>query len=121
MKPGKVVLAGLEFHGRHGAFVEEEKFGARFVVDCELAWDFADLTDHLSATVNYAAVYDSVRQEVTEKRYKLIEVLAEQIARRLLFEHARLAGVVVRVHKPHAPLPGVFRDVYAEVERGRSA
>lgn len=121
MKPGKVVLSGLEFHGRHGAFEEEAKFGARFVVDCELIWNFADLEDQLDATVNYAAVYDSVRAEVTERRYKLIEVLAERIAQRLLSEHAHLARVLVRVHKPHAPLPGVFRDVYAEVERARPA
>jgi len=26
----------------------------------------------------------------------------------------------VRVHKPHAPLPGVVRDVYAEVRRERA-
>ncbi len=121
MKPGKVVLAGLEFHGRHGVFEEEAKFGARFVVDCELTWDFADLTDQLGATVNYAAVYEGVRAEVTERRYQLIEMLAERIAERLLSEHPRLARVLVRVHKPHAPLPGIFRDVYAEIERDRGA
>lgn len=118
--PGKVVLSGLEFHGRHGVFEEEEKFGARFVVDCEMTWDFAGLTDHIDATVNYAAVYDSVRHEVTEKRYKLIEMLAERLAARLLDEHARLALVTVRVHKPHAPIAGIFRDVYAEVTRARA-
>ncbi len=117
---GKVVLSGLEFHGRHGVFEEEERFGARFVVDCELRWDFRGLTDHIDATVNYAAVYDSVRHEVTEKRYKLIEMLAEAIAARILHEHPRLTDVTVRVHKPHAPLPGIFRDVYAEVTRDRA-
>ncbi len=23
----------------------------------------------------------------------------------------------VRIHKPHAPIPGVFRDVYAETQK----
>jgi len=117
--PGKVVLSGLEFHGRHGVYAEEERFGARFVVDLELEWDFTGLTDHLDSTVNYAAVYDSVRHEVTEKRYHLIEYLAEELAARVLREHARVQRVTVRVHKPHAPIPGIFRDVYAEVTRQR--
>jgi dihydroneopterin aldolase len=116
-KPGTVVLSGLEFHGRHGVFEEEERFGARFVVDAHLEWDFSDLTDHIDRTVNYAAVYDSVKHEVTEKRYKLIEMLAERIAERILHEHPRLERVTVRVHKPHAPIAGIFRDVYAEVTR----
>ena len=117
--PGKVVLQGLEFHARHGVYEEELKFGARFVVDCELEWDFTGLSDHIDATVNYAAVYESVRQEVTERHFKLIEMLAERIAQRTLQEHPRVARVTVRVHKPHAPIPGIFRDVYAEVTRDR--
>ncbi|WP_041230922.1 dihydroneopterin aldolase [Deinococcus peraridilitoris] len=116
-RPGKVVLAGLEFHARHGVYEEELRFGARFVVDLDLEWDFTHLSDHIDATVNYALVYESVRHEVTEKHFKLIEMLAERIAARILQEHSRLARVTVRVHKPHAPIPGIFRDVYAEVIR----
>lgn len=118
-RSGTVVLSGLEFHGRHGVFDEEAVFGARFVVDVEMRFDFRHLTDDIDATVNYAAVYDTVRDETTRPRYKLIEVLAERLAERLLREHARLDELTVRVHKPHAPLPGVFRDVYAEVTRRR--
>ncbi|MEJ2359770.1 MAG: dihydroneopterin aldolase [Deinococcales bacterium] len=60
-----------------------------------------------------------VRREVTEKRYKLIEALAAQIASALLASETRVQSVVVRVHKPHAPLPGVVRDVFAEIRRER--
>ncbi len=37
-------------------------------------------------------------------------------------EEARLGAcsVVVRVHKPHAPLPGIVRDVLVEVHRERA-
>ena len=45
----------------------------------------------------------------------------EIIADRLLRYESELERVVVRVHKPHAPLPGVLRDVFVEVTRGRSA
>ncbi len=111
----RVVLEGLEFHARHGVYDTEAVLGARFVVDAELHYDFAGLPDDLSAAVNYAAVYSVIQEEVTGQRHQLIEVLTDRVARRILRDQPRLARVTVRVHKPFAPLPGVFRDVYAEL------
>lgn len=111
----RVVLEGLEFHARHGVYETEAALGARFVIDAELHWPFAGVADELAAAVNYAAAYQAIEQEVTGERHQLIEVLADRVARRLLRDHPRLEQVTVRVHKPFAPLPGVFRDVYAEL------
>ena len=111
----RVVLEGLEFHARHGVYDTEAVLGARFVIDAELHYPFAGLPDQLNAAVNYAAVYDAIRQEVTEQRWQLIEVVADRVARRVLRDQPRLESVTVRVHKPFAPIPGVFRDVYAEL------
>ncbi|UBV42893.1 dihydroneopterin aldolase [Deinococcus taeanensis] len=115
----RVVLQGLEFHARHGVYDTEGVLGARFVVDAELHYAFAGLTDHLSEAVNYAEVYAAIQEEVTVPRHQLIEVLTDRIARRVLRDQPRLAAVTVRVHKPFAPLPGVFRDVYAELRLNR--
>ena len=109
----------MAFRGRHGVHDEEASLGARFVIDCEMVFDFAGIPDELSATVNYATVYESVRQEAEGTRRRLIERLANDIAARLLKEHSRLASVTVRVHKPHAPIPGIFSDVYAETTQVR--
>ena len=76
---------------------------------------FAGLQDDLDEAVNYAAVYAAIQEEVTVPRHQLIEVLTDRIARRVLRDQPRLTHVTVRVHKPFAPLPGVFRDVYAEL------
>ncbi len=115
----KVALVGLEFFGRHGVFAEEATLGARYLVDVELEFDFKDIPDTLESTVDYGKVFARVEQEVTQTRHKLIEHLADTLARALLLEHTRLGRVTVRVHKPQAPLPGIFRDVYAEVIRER--
>ena len=114
----KIVLQGLEFHGFHGVFPEEAKLGARFSIDAELYLHFPSRDDH-EATVDYSQVYRLIQEEVTEQRYELFESLAQTIARRILNEHDRLEKVVIRVHKPHAPLPGVIRDIYVELERKR--
>ena len=114
----KIVLEGLEFHGFHGVFEEEATLGARFIVDVEMTTRISG-EDNLATTVDYSKVYALVEQEVTEKRYDLIEALAHTIAARVLDEHPRVTQITVCVHKPHAPLPGVVRDVYVQVVRDR--
>ena len=114
----RIVLEGMAFHGYHGVFPEEARFGARFVVDVEMAVELPE-ADDLRETVDYAGIYDLVAREVTARRYRLIEALASAIAARVLDHDRRITAATVRVHKPHAPLPGVVRDVVAEVVRRR--
>ncbi|MFO7546056.1 MAG: dihydropteroate synthase [Trueperaceae bacterium] len=110
-------LDGMEFHAYHGVYEEEGKLGARFVVDVELGLRIGG-RDSLKTTVDYGRVYDIVRRAVTEeRRYRLIEALASRIADTLLAVDELVERVTVRVHKPHAPLPGVVRDVSVEVHR----
>jgi 7,8-dihydroneopterin aldolase/epimerase/oxygenase len=115
----KILLTGLEFHAFHGAFNVEAELGGRFVIDLELQLDLAGIDDRLEKTVSYAEVFEIVKLEVTGKKYNLIETLAENIAKQVLLEHEKLQAVLVRVHKPFAPIPGIFKDVAVEVLRKR--
>ena len=119
MTEDRIILSGLEFYGFHGVFFEEETLGSRFIVDVELYLTLPK-EDNLALTVDYGKIYALVRQKVTEERYKLIEVLANTITEDILLHYLLVQKVVTRVHKPHAPLPGVFRDVVVEVCRLRS-
>lgn len=112
----RIVLSGLEFFAHHGVFAEEAVLGGRFVVDVEMFVPLAGVSN-LEDTVSYASVYETVKLEMTAERHALIEALANRIADRILTDHAPLERVIVRVHKPHAPIPGVFRDVFIEVDR----
>ncbi|MEX2535670.1 MAG: dihydroneopterin aldolase [Trueperaceae bacterium] len=115
---GRIVLLGMEFHAHHGALDEEARLGARFAVDLELELVLPS-EDRLEGTVDYSRVYSEVRDLVTGSRQMLIESLAAAIASRLLTAEPLLSALLVRVHKPHAPLPGVVRDVFVEVRRER--
>ncbi len=115
---GRMVLRGLEFHGHHGVHPEEGRLGARFVVDVELRLPLPRV-DALAQTVDYGRVYQVVAAAVTGTRYKLIEALAHEIAARIVAAESLVEEVTVRVHKPHAPLPGVFEDVFVEVHARR--
>jgi 2-amino-4-hydroxy-6-hydroxymethyldihydropteridine pyrophosphokinase len=82
MTQGRLVLQGLVFHAYHGHCPEEAVLGGRFVVDVEMRLSLAEIQDDLSRTVDYAQVYERVRQEVTGQRYRLVETLADQISDR---------------------------------------
>lgn len=114
----RILLQGMRFHGRHGVYDEEARLGAPFVVDVELELDLPEV-DELAQTVDYGRVYRRVADVVTGTRYRLIEALAHRIARDELAAEARVRAITVRVHKPHAPLPGVVDDVVVEVRHER--
>ncbi len=115
---GRIVLSGLEFHAFHGVWPEEARLGARFSVDVELEVEMAG-EDSLDGTVDYSVVYGFVSDTVTGTRFGVIEALAVRLAEGLLAEQPLARAATVRVHKPHAPLPGVVRDVFVEVTRRR--
>ena len=117
----RITLTGMEFFGYHGVLPEENKLGQRFVVDLVLELDLhqAGLNDDLNATINYAEVYQEVRELVEDahKPMKTIEALAELIVSMLWTKYSMLEHITVTVHKPGAPVAGVFRDVSVTLER----
>ena len=115
----RIVLSGMEFHAFHGVFPEEARLGARFSIDVELYLPIG-AQDSLEGTIDYSRVHSYVQETVTGTRFQVIEALAATLAAGLLEEQALAQSVTVRVHKPHAPLPGVVRDVFVEVSRSRS-
>jgi dihydroneopterin aldolase len=122
MDMDRIVLTGMRFYGYHGVMPEETKLGQPFAVDVELYADLrrAGITDDLAETIHYGHVYETVKRVVEGRPYKLIEAVAEQLAKQLLSGYPA-AEVVVRVHKPRAPIAGTFDGITVEVRRRREA
>jgi len=117
----KLILSGMRFYGYHGVYPEENKLGQLFVVDLalRLPLDEAGRRDDLSRTVNYAEVAALVRRLVEGERFRLIEALAEHIARAVLDTYSMIEEVTVRVTKPNPPVDLHFDGVTAELSRRR--
>ncbi|MDI6812131.1 MAG: dihydroneopterin aldolase [Desulfitobacteriaceae bacterium] len=113
-------LRGLEFYAYHGVLPEEQRLGQKFIVDVDLYHDLqsAGISDEVGDTLNYAEVYAEIKGVVESGPYRLLEHLAEQIAETLLTTFP-CDEVRVEVHKPQAPVPGLFRDISVEIRRGR--
>lgn len=124
-----IVLQGMQFYGYHGCFAEEQEGGQPFRVDLTMYVDLtkAGESDDLTDTVNYSAVYEDVRRIVETgadpvsdtKPYNLIEKVAAVIAHTVLTDFPAVSAVSVTVHKPHAPIRGLFDDVAVTIERKR--
>ncbi|HTY36470.1 MAG TPA: dihydroneopterin aldolase [Bacteroidota bacterium] len=114
-------LHNAVFYAYHGVLSDEQTLGGKFEVDVDLHVDLARgaKTDSLDRTVNYERVYDSIKQLVLGKKYRLIEALAETIADGLLRQFRKVEKVVVRVRKPSAPVKGVIDHVEVEIVRSR--
>ena len=119
----RIVLADMVFRARHGVADWEKAEDQRFEVDVELLLDLqpAGLEDDLARTVDYAAVYATVRQAVESTTYNLIEALAEAIAHEILAEQPLAEEVAVRVRKPEVRLGGPLHSAGVEIRRRRSA
>ena len=121
MVKDKLILAGMQFFGRHGVFAEEKAMGQKFIIDLELGADLskAAATDDIKYTLNYADIYAVVKNITTQRSFNLIEALAGAIADQVLTDF-RVEEVTVRVKKPNAPISGIFDHMGCQVTRGKT-
>jgi dihydroneopterin aldolase len=117
----RVALRGLRVRGRHGVLARERRDGQEFVIDAVLGLDTrsAAASDDLSRTVDYAALAERLTAVVAGEPVRLIETLADRLARACLAEPL-VQEVEITVHKPQAPLPQVFDDVTVTIQRTRA-
>lgn len=115
-----ISLQGLRFFAYHGVLPSERRQGQAFYVDLDLECAGPLPTDDdLSATVDYAAVYEAVRQVAQSGPYQLIETLAGRIGDEVLARFPQVEALQIAVHKPQAPLPGPVADVVVTFHRRR--
>lgn len=113
-------LQNMIFYGYHGVSAAEKETGRRYEVDCELILDLTQPgeSDRLVDTVNYAQVYQTIEDIMNNKRYALIEAIAEDIAQQILND-TRTEEVIVRVRKMIPPIPGNLDYIEVELKRSR--
>ena len=114
-----IYLHNMLFYGYHGVLDAEQELGQRFMLDVRLYLDLtsAGRSDDLRQTVNYAEVYEVVKDIVENRRFRLIETLAETIAQQVLSSFP-VEQTAIAIRKPAAPIAGILD--YAEVSLVRS-
>ena len=102
-----IAIQGAEFFAYHGFYPEEQKLGAKFIVDVEV--DFKPLNDiradTISNTVDYEKVYNMVAEQMKHTR-KLIETVAQSIADDIKGHYPFVGSIRVTIKKLNPPLSG---------------
>lgn len=100
-----IILRGLKFYAFHGVLPQEIKTGAEFTIDLKLYADFSEaaIADTLDHTVNYASVYEAVKQEMSV-RSQLLEHVSWRIAHRLLADFPLIQTVEISLYKQNPPM-----------------
>ncbi|MEE7504669.1 dihydroneopterin aldolase [Methylobacterium sp. C33D] len=116
-------VSRIAVFGRHGVLAEEAVLGQRFYISLEAELDLgpAGRSDDVAGTVSYADLTAVTVAIATERRFNLIEALAETVAAEILARFARVEAITVQVDKPSAPVPAILDSVGVAITRRRGA
>ena len=117
----RIVLHNMVFEGHHGYYDHERETAQPFEVDVALKLDLrpAGIDDDLEKTVDYGKVFAVARQVVESTELRLLEAIAEAIARDVLAGFLAVEEVSVRVRKPNVQLGGRLDHAGVEITRRR--
>ncbi len=105
LNAGYIYLKGVRFHAYIGVGEQEMVVGNDYVVDLRLQYPFAKAlqTDDVVDTLNYAGVYDLVRNVMLRKA-KLLEFVAGEIAHELITAYQQIEAIDVKLTKLNPPM-----------------
>lgn len=107
----KIELKELKFYAYHGVLPQETLVGNNYIINIILTTplDKAISSDDLDDTINYATVYNLIKQEMAIPS-KLLEHVAGRILHSLKFNFPQITRIQLSLSKLNPPLGG---DIYS--------
>jgi dihydroneopterin aldolase len=117
----QITVTGIRVHANHGVFDYEKADGQEFIVDVTVWLDLraAAKSDDLEATVHYGVLAEKIAESLRSEPVDLIETVAERLAG-VALSFPAVARTQITLHKPSAPIPLEFSDVFVTINRSRS-
>ncbi len=116
----EIRIDNLQVYAYHGVFPEENEKGQPFFVNMVLYADTraAGKEDELTLSTHYGEVCHFVTKWMQEHTYKLIETVAETVAKQVLLKFPLVQEIDVEIRKPEAPIGLPFESVSVKIHRG---
>ena len=107
---GTIELEGMQFRANHGCLETEKIAGNDFVVDFKGRVEMATAieSDNLEDAVNYALIYNVVKEEMA-KPSNLLEHVAGRIVKAIAAEFPQFVTFSVTVSKKRPPVDGIVQ------------
>lgn len=106
MQLDKIYIKNLEVFGNHGVFPEENRLGQKFSINAVLytSTRIAGKEDDLVKSIHYGDVSHFMEGFMRKHTFKLIEAVAEQLAKAVLLRFQNLERIDLEIQKPWAPI-----------------
>jgi dihydroneopterin aldolase len=107
-----ISIEGMEFHAYHGCFEEEQLIGNTFMVDVHMDTETtsAEQSDNLEETVNYADVFQLVKEQMAVNS-KLLEHVGRRIMDVILEKYPQVDIIELKISKLNPPVGGKVHAV----------
>ena len=96
-------LNNLSFFSYHGLYENERKDGNVFTINATVSFNPAGMIDWIDQTVDYASVYDLIKQRMTIAT-PLLETIVMDIAREILYSYPLVEEVHLTLTKEKPPI-----------------
>lgn len=115
-----IFVNDIQLHAYHGVMPQEQLTGNDYLVSVSAQYPInkAIITDDVQHTLNYAMVYDIVKEEMGISS-KLVEHVAGRIAQHLMKQFTDISAVQVRITKLNPPMGAQCAGAGVEVEMTR--
>ena len=115
-----ILLHDMRFYAYHGVMEQEQRVGGEYLVSLQVEADLsrAVMIDAVGDTVNYAELYNVVKQEMA-KPSLLLEHVAGRIGQRVLEEFPQATALTVRVTKCNPPMGADCKGASVEIKVNR--
>ena len=102
----EIKIEELEVFAKHGVFPEENTLGQKFLVNAVIQTDISQgaANDDIHLSIHYGEVCEFITEFMQTHTFKLIETVAERMAKELLIRYERIHSISIEVKKPWAPI-----------------
>lgn len=100
-----ILLDDMRFFAYHGVAPQEALVGNEYMVSLRLETDMTEAmqTDNVAHTVNYAEVYQAVKEEM-KRPSQLLEHVSGRIVRRLFHDFPAIEQIDLKLCKRNPPM-----------------
>jgi len=112
-----ITLNAMKFYACHGISTQETKVGNYFTVNISYVCpsEKSCVSDELSDTISYTAIYDVVKSEMGRPS-RLLEHIAKRISTALKTAFPQITYLKISVSKINPPLGGEVQSVSVTIE-----
>lgn len=116
----KIYLENLEVFAHHGYYEYEREMGQKFIINTVFELDLSNLSEEdKEKTVCFGNAVRFIYDFTTSHMFKLVEVLANELAKALLEKYPQVSKVTLKISKPQESIPYRIDCPSIEIERER--